>query len=193
MDRSEVDTYMDIARNLGVKEADILWYGKCNYFPSRKKYDVVIHDGFNKRGSANWKIKSYPYYNEVANILVKKGYSVCSIGSKAEYIRDTKDRTGMDLLNSLGVIKSSKVFLGNDSGLYHCANALEVNNVVIFTATSIEKNYDERFHKYSKLVYREDLKCRPCQGENRWAKDCKIWDCRQIDANRIVEEVEKLL
>lgn len=189
MDRSEVDTYMDIARDLGVSESDIIWHGNCSYFPSRKKFDIAIHNGFNYKGAADWRIKSYPYYSQVVKLLIEEGYSVCSLGNKNEYIKGTTDKTELGLLESLGIIKSSKLFLGNDSGLYHCANALEVNNVVIFTATSIEKNYDKRFHKYSALIYREDLGCRPCQANRRWAKDCKSWECRNIDPNIIVEIV----
>jgi len=192
MSRSEVDTYMDIARNLGVKEEDLIWHGKCNYNEVRdpkNKYDIVIHNGYNRYGASNWSIKSYPYYREIVKLL--KGFRICSIGIKNEYIKDTDDKTGLDLLTSLGIIKNCKVFLSNDSGLYHAANALEVKNVVIFTATSIDKNYDERFHKYSTLIYRDDLKCRPCQASENWNKNCKNWECRNIDPKIIVNTIRK--
>ena len=193
MVRSEIDTYMDIARDLGVKEKDIIWHGNCNYSPSRAKYDVVIHNGYNPVGSANWKIKSCPYYPQVVELLKGAGFSVCSVGTKNEYIKGTDDKTGLDLLSTGGVLKNCKAFLGNDSGLYHYANALKVPNVVIFTATSIEKNYDKRFHKYSTIICREDLNCRPCQAGRRWNKDCKTWDCREIDPEAIYEAVKRLL
>lgn len=189
---SEVDTYMDIARDLGVAEKDLIWHGNCDYIESKFKYDVVIHDGFNPHGSANWKIKSYPHYSMVADALVKRGYSVCSVGQSHEHVRGTEDRTNLTLLSTLGVIKNCKVFLGNDSGLYHCANALEVKNVVIFTATSIEKNYDSRFHKFSTIIGRDDLKCRPCQDGRRW-KNCGTWECRQMDPELVFSTVLKEL
>ena len=193
MIRSEVDIYMDIARDLGVKEEDIIWHGSCNYSPSRDKYDVVVHNGYNPVGSANWQIKSYPHYPQVVELLKDSGLTVCSVGNKSEYIKSTIDRTEMPLLDTLGVIKNSKVFLGNDSGIYHCANALQVPNVVIFTATSIEKNHDKRFHKYSTVIGRDDLKCRPCQAGRRWNKDCKTWDCREIDPEIIYNSVRRLI
>jgi ADP-heptose:LPS heptosyltransferase len=179
MDRSEVDTYMDIARDLGVREEDILWHGGCNYLESRDNYDIVIHNGYKKEDDL-WKIKEYPHHETVAKMLIDKGLSICSIGSKNEYVEGTVNKTELTLLSSLGVIKNCKVFLSNDSGLYHCANALSVPNVVIFTATSIEKNYDSRFHRYATIVGRDDLECRPCQKGRRWTKDCKTWDCQQV-------------
>ena len=190
--RSEVDTYMDIARDLGVKEEDIIWEGDCNYMAVESVYDVVIHNGYNAVSPANWQIKSYPYYEDVAFILEDYGLNVCSIGSRKEYVRNTKDNTGFPLLSSLGVIKNSKVFLGNDSGLYHCANALGVRNVVIFTASSITKNYDKRFHKYSTIVGRNDLGCRTdCQARRGWSKDCKSWDCREIPPSIIADAIKE--
>lgn len=192
--RSEVDTYMDIARQLGVKEENIIWYGECNYKRTDEKYDIVIHDGYNKTGAANWRIKSYPYYEMVVKLLVKDGFSVCSVGAGNEYIKGTTNKTGLDLLSSLGLIKNSKLFLGNDSGLYHCANALGIKNVVIFTATSIIKNYDQRFHKYSTIVGRDDLKCRlSCQNNRRWNNVCKDWKCREIKPEIIVDRIKGII
>ncbi|KKL96779.1 hypothetical protein LCGC14_1841090 [marine sediment metagenome] len=185
MDRSEVDTYMDIVKDAG---EGILWNGECNSLESKNNYDVVIHNGYKKQ-DASWKIKEYPHYEAVAKMLVDKGLNVCSVGSKEEYVEGTVNKTGLTLLSSLGVIKSCKVFLSNDSGLYHCANALEVPNVVIFTATSIKKNYDKRFHRYTTIIGRDDLECRPCQKGRRWLKDCKTWDCQQVDPQVVYEAV----
>lgn len=189
---SEVDTYMNIARDLGAKEEDLLWHGNCNYNKINKQYDIVISDGYNHKGSANWQIKSYPYYEEVVRLL-SKDYNICSIGSKQEYIKGTKDETGLPLLDSLGVIKNSKLFISNDTGSYHCASALEVPNIVIFTATSTVKNYDKRFHKYSTIIGRDDLKCRPCQATKLWNKTCKDWQCREIDPQVICMKVMEML
>ena len=189
--RSEVDCYMQIARDLGVKEDDLIWHGNCNYNKTNEKYDIVINDGYKKDRSFDWSAKSYPYYEEVVNLL-KEDFSICSVGSKDEYIKNTIDKTGLKLLDTLGLIKNSKLFLNNDSGLYHCANALEVKNIVIFTLTSIIKNNDQRFHKYSTIIGRDDLNCRPCQGTNRRG-NCKNRKCRDIDpkivVNKIMEEL----
>lgn len=191
MDRSEVDTYMDIARDLGVKEKDLIWHGECNYNKLRKskdQYDIVIHNGFNHFGAANWEVKSYSYYKEVVKLLSK--FKICSVGAKGEYINGTIDKTELDLLTTGGIIKNCKLFLSNDSGLYHYANTLKVKNVVIFTATSVKKNFDSRFHKYSTIVGRNDLECRPCQGNRGW-KNCKTWECRNIEPEIIVNVIKE--
>lgn len=189
LDVSEVDTYMNIARDLGASKKDLIWYGNCMYNNVDREYDIAISDGYNPQGSANWKIKSYPYYEEVVKLLNNNRYKACSIGSSQEYINGTIDETGLPLLDSLGVIKNSRLLLSNDSGMYHCANALEVPNVVIFTATSIEKNYDKRFHKYSIIIGRDDLTCRPCQAGQGW-KRCETWDCREIAPQVVVDVIK---
>jgi len=190
MDRSEIETYMDIARDLGAQEKDLIWYGECSYNELRKaknQYDIVIHDGYNRHGAANWSIKSYPYYEEVVKLLDE--FKTCSVGAKNEYIEGTDDKTGLDLLTTGGIIKNCKVFLSNDSGLYHYANVLGIKNIVIFTATSIKKNFDSRFHKYSTIVGRDGLECRPCQDGHGW-KNCKTWECRNIDPKLIADIIK---
>ena len=192
MKRSEVDTYMDIARGLGVKESNIEWCGECNYNKRKEYFDVVISDGYNKKGSAMWKIKSYPYYKEVVALLKKDGYSVASIGDLTEYVQGSVNMTRMSFLDSGGIIKNSRLLLSNDSGMYHYSNTLSTKSIVIFSATSIEKNYDKRFHKHSDLLYRSDLKCRPCQKNHGWKK-CKTWECREIDPQLVVNTIKEKL
>lgn len=186
--RSEVDVYMDAARDLGAKEEDLIWIGECRYNNVDTAYDVVIHNGYNKKGSSHWKVKSYPYYHKVAKLLTDSGLSVCSIGSKDEYVKNTDDQTGLKLFDSLGIIKNAGVFLSNDTGTYHCANALGTRNFVIFTHTSTVKNYDPRFHIHSEIIRRDDLDCIGCQNTKRWHK-CKKWICRDIDPEFIAEKV----
>lgn len=187
MARSEVDTYMDIARELGAEH--LLWWGGCSYTEGMEEFDVVIADGYNRFGSAGWEIKHYPYYDKVIELLNKEGLSVCSIGAPNEYIKGTVNKTNLPLLESGGLIKSAKVLISNDSGMYHYANALEAKNIVIFTATSISKNYDSRFHKYSTVVVRGDLDCSPCQAGRGW-KRCKDWKCRDIAPEVILEKLK---
>lgn len=194
MEKSEVDTYMNIARDLGAAEQDLIWAGNCRYNRVDRKYDIVISNGYNPSHNGYWKIKSYPYYTDVARLLGKK-YRVCSIGTRQEYVKGTFNETGLSLLDSLGIIKNSRLLISNDSGMYHCANALEVPNIVIFTATSVLKNYDKRFHRYATVIGRDDLACRPCQrkgGGCGWEK-CKTWECRNIKPEVIVKKTEELL
>lgn len=193
MTRSEVDTYMEIARDLGAREEDLLWYGKCLYDRVEEKFDVVISDGYNRFGAANWIIKSYPYYERLVELLKEEGLSVCSIGSPEEHIKGTVNKTKLPLLKSGGMMKNAKLVISNDSGMAHYANGLGVKHITIFTAMSIDKNYDKKFHKYSELIYREDLDCRPCQDRQRWRRDCKDWKCRDIAPEIIMEKVREII
>jgi len=194
-DRSEVDTYMQIARNLGAKEKDLIWHAECNYNRLRKAknhYDIAIHGGYNKHGtvSDNWHLKSYPYYERVVDLLPE--FKICSVGSKDEFIEGTHNKTGLDLLTTLGIIKNSKLLISNDSGLYHCANALSIPNIVIFTYTSTIKNYDKRFHKYSKILQNDKLDCLSCQNTPRF-KTCKTRECRNIDPSIVSNTAKEML
>jgi ADP-heptose:LPS heptosyltransferase len=190
MNRSEVDVYMDIARDMGIPEDQFIWTGSCRYNSNMPTFDFVISNGYNRKSGKLWTIKEYPYWAEVAKILIDKGYSVCSIGGPTEYVPGTVNKTGLCLLDSLGLIKNSKHgLLSNDSGMYHCGASMEVPVYVIFTATSIAKNFDKRFHRSVKIIGRTDLECRPCQAGRRWTKDCKTWDCREIEPVGVVREI----
>jgi ADP-heptose:LPS heptosyltransferase len=187
---SEVENYLMAARDLGVSVEDFIWEGECLFEPTDKSYDVVIINGYNFKGPSKWVVKSYPYYSEVANILKGAGFSVCSIGKSEEYVENTIDETGRNLLSSFGLIKNSGLLLCNDTGLYHAANLLGTNNVVVFTVSLCLKAYDKRFHKNAHPISRH-LPCSPCYGTQRWLKDCKNWRCREIDpqlvANKVIE------
>ena len=189
-DESEIDTYMYIARDLGVAEEEILWDGECLSNPRQEQYDLVIHDGYNRKGALIWELKSFPYYKEVVEKL--PDLKICSVGSVGEHIPGTDDKTGLPLLDTLGIIKNSKLFLSNDSGLYHCANALGVGNIVIFNFTSTIKNYDRRFHKSATIIARGDLDCRPCQNTPRF-KTCTTYECREIKPSVVVTAIRRKL
>lgn len=185
--RSEVDTYMDIARQLLIKP---IWHGPIFGKPMSKEYDVILNNGYNPVGSANWKIKSYPYFDEIASELTKKDLVVAELGITKHPIPTTINKTNLSLRDSLSELAKANLFIGTDSGLYHCANALNIDNLVIFTATTTTKNYDPRFHKKAKIISKA-LPCQPCQDERRWNKDCDSWLCREIDPDYIIEEALK--
>ncbi len=193
MEVSEVDTYMNIARDLGVEEKDLIW--EAEYAPKHNlgAYDIILSNGYNRYGSARWEIKSYPHYKELVKLLDAEGFTIASIGSADEYIPGTEDKTGVSLYESLCLLHSAKCLVSNDTGMYHFANLVRTPNIPIFTATSVAKNYDKRFHKYADLVYRDDLPCRPCQSNRRWAKDCTNWECRDINPLVIVKKIKEML
>lgn len=173
--------------------------GALDYVKSAKNVpDILIHNGYNKATNdlnELWIAKSYSQWGKVARILKNKGLTVGSIGSKDEYVRGTVNLTDTSIYKTMSLLKGCKVFLSNDTGTYHLANALKVPNIVVFTFTCNCKNYDKRFHKYSTLIRRTDLECSPCQvvpdGGRKWIENrekCK-WVCREIDPRVVVESV----
>ena len=189
MDESEVNVYMNVARELGAKEGDLLWEVDLDIEPAPEHFDVILANGYNKFGSANWKIKSYPYYSELASIFKDLGLTVASVGAPLEYITGTVNMTGLSLIKSAQLIKAATCIISNDTGVYHLANAVNTLNFPIFTATSVTKNYDERFHKKAVIIKRTDLDCMPCQDKRLWNTSCKGWFCREVAPEDIVKQV----
>jgi len=171
--------------------------GFCGYEEASESFDVLICDGYNKRYNKNdWEVKSYPYYWQVASHLSDYGYSVASIGVKGEWIKHTIDRTNIGLKETIGLIKNCKLLISNDTGFYHAANVLGVKNIVIFTMTDTDKNYDKDFHKHSKVI-KQGLSCQPCQlnGRKYWVDNYLNcwWACREIIPDIILNEALKCL
>jgi hypothetical protein len=85
---------------------------------------------------------------------------------------------------SLDLLARADLAVGVDCGLAHCAAALGVPTVVLFTATSEAKN--RPWGPRVRLLARRDLGCRPCQGAARWAS-CVDWRCRELSVERVAE------
>ena len=155
--------------------------------------DIIICDGFK---NDKWAVKSYPYWDKVAEAF--PDLKVASVGLKNQYVKSTIDKTDIGFSETLSLIKSCKVFIGNDSGLYHAAAAMRKNGVVVFTATAVEKNHDNNFHSTITPIVNSEVDCRPCHNRYpgaHWIKvgsKCK-WKCREIDPTVIIEECKKWL
>ncbi len=178
-------------------------YNVFDWIEPENSPDIVLHNGYSKisvNARRTWEVKSYPHYHELVRKLQSAGYSVGSIGSKEEYVSDTKDLTGLSFEKSLAFIKGCKLFISNDTGTYHLANLLAKKNIVLFTASDNVKNYDKYFHRFSTIIQRDDLPCQPCHLKkefNYWNKKgvrekCG-WECRQISPDIIVEKVGELI
>lgn len=161
--------------------------------------DVLLHNGYSKVDSKArrlWEAKSYPYYVELAVELAAMNFTVGSIGSPEEHVEGTTDCTGVSLTETVAYVKSAQLVIANDTGSYHLANALSIPNIALFTFTDAAKNYDERFHRHSTVLRREDLDCSPCQqrGRRLWLanKDKCKWACREVPVKRVMEEVKRI-
>jgi len=159
-------------------------------FPkSRKRYDVIICNG--GLNSFEWLRKRYQRYHLVIKQLQDAGYSVGCVGLPNEYVYPADNLTGNGLIESAKLISSCKLFISNDTGLYHFANLIGKPNIVIFTATNVGKNYNEHFHRCATVV-ESPCECAPCQKEGygtheRW-HDCQDYICGQFNHKVIVDE-----
>jgi len=194
--RSEVDINLDTCRDLGIEEKDFLWTVdfdfKDNNMPS---YDIVVCNGYtvNDNKYPYWRYKQFFYYNELIKKLLKK-YTVASVGIDQSAFQGTKDYLGLSLMDTMKLIQKSKLFINNDSGLYHVANVLKKRNIVFFTFTSKIKNYEPRFHKYSIVMERDDLKCRKdCQQKNLVKKCFFNYECTKIPLNDVINKINQLM
>lgn len=193
MDQSEVEVYLNIARELGCFNSDFDCRDMIGYRPTEEKYDVVIANGYNWKNADVWRAKGYNQYPEVARLLLSKGITVCSVGAKQEYIPETVDKTGMELVDTLGLVANAKVVVSNDSGIYHCACGMGKKAVVLFTFTSVVKNRDSNFHRTA-MVLGRDFKCRvDCHERNRWLACPYGHECQNIPVEDVVWAVEESL
>lgn len=68
--------------------------------------------------------------------------------------------TTPSLLTALGIMAHCTLFVSNDSGLMHCATALQIPTVAIFGYTS--HVHTKPWSQNSIVVRKEDLSCSPC-------------------------------
>jgi len=200
---TEVECNLRSSMDENFSDSDFSEFGNL-FHDINKKLDVpdiLIHNGYsriNKNSEKMWKAKKYPNYKELSRILISLGYSVGSIGDKREFIDGTVNLTGLRFKDTVAVIKRTKLLISNDTSTYHLANVVKIPNIVLFTFTNMDKNYDKRFHIYSHPIQRKDLSCCPCQKWNKygyWLKNknkCK-WECRNIDMKMIVNKCREIL
>ena len=116
-----------------------------------------------------WFVKSYKYYKELVDELVKRNARICTIGFPNEYIKGTDNFTGIGLYNSIGLIANAELVITNDTGFYHIASLLNKKTIVIFTFTSIKKNYDARHNVPVYLIgYNYEIQFTPTKTHNSY-------------------------
>ncbi len=187
-----------------VVEAYLRSIGEKGYRPSlliseerlkklRKTYGedfVVLCPG------ARYKKKKYPFFKELALELEREGFKVVLVGSEGE-CEDfeegkVKNLCGrLSLLDTAGIIKLGKVFVGNDSGLLHVARAVGTKAVQIYGATHPTLGFS-LFPEEGVVVLR-NLPCQPCTLHGRG--DCRYgtYHCLQIPPEEVLREVKALI
>ena len=128
----------------------------------------------------NW---SYENWHELTKLFNKKGYQIALLGGKKEKeefafsLKDTKDIWNLvgkcTIMQSVSVLCKSKLVIGADTGLMHCAGALNVPSLTLFGCTDpIEYlPFGEQSYFISSNEY-----CSPCFGTKR-SLECRSYTC----------------
>jgi heptosyltransferase-2 len=99
-----------------------------------------------------------------------------------------------DLLNACALIKSSDLFVGNDSGLLHIANALGIPSVGIFGPSSPEQ--DVSFMNKNVVIIKHKVPCSPCyvhQPDFNFKCEYRNKCLTNITVDDAVKAIEKLI
>jgi hypothetical protein len=159
---------------------------------SKKKtpaYDVVICNG-SVPDFSTWIRKRYNRYNEVIEALIAAGYTVCSVGCTDEYVYPAVNQTEPNLLETIDIIAKAKLFIGNDTGLWHVANAIGKKNIGIFTCTDPERYYNHWFHAEAVVIV-SDFECAEMfkgrMGVGNYCERCDDWECTFFPPDKITE------
>lgn len=110
----------------------------------------------------------------VANELSLNGYGVVMIGGKNEEaeIALAKEKIDYKVINlagktsiieSIGIVKQSLLVLGADTGMMHCAAALNIPTITLFGGT--DPNVWRPYSNNGKVIV-GDSKCSPCYGSD---------------------------
>ena len=166
----EVVANMGLARELGYRGE--IPKPHVEFSPNRdfSMYEGCV--GFHNGANPKWPFKRWPYFHELA----KKFERVVLVGSlqdKQEGFGDNVyDFQGfLPLTDTAALIRVCKLFVTNDSGMMHLADALGVKTYAIFGPTSQTKNKPPDVIPISK-----GLGCQPCQHTEKWGS-CRTIEC----------------
>ncbi len=148
-----------------------------------RRWKDVLGEGFITLGpGARYKKKKYLYFKELSELLIKEGFKVVLVGGEKDR-EETEDFPGINLcgelslVDVLAVLKLSKVFVGNDSGLLHMARAVKTKCIQIYGGTHPTLGFS-LFEDEGKVFFK-NLECQPCHIHG--AGECKFGDYRCLD------------
>ncbi|MFW9928136.1 MAG: glycosyltransferase family 9 protein, partial [Candidatus Thorarchaeota archaeon] len=151
--------------------------------------------------SGFWKCKSYPHWVELIEIL--KNLYNCSIflvggnddkqwGREIEKQTECYNMIGkLNILETAGLIKQCDLVISTDTSVFHIADALEVDGIVLFGPTLISKNGPLN---NTIIPIRSPLECAPCQDSVLMNTCLDTSLCMNaIDVGMIIATVRKIL
>ena len=152
-----------------------------------------------------WPTKRWPqeHFAQVLSQLSNEPVSFILIGSPAEKqlcqsiidqsnCKHALNTAGTSLLEAAALIKGSNLFIGNDSGTLHIANAVQTDVIAFFGPTDESLGFFP-FRPDDK-VFQIDLDCRPCSKHG--AKSCPLghFKCmKTLYPEPVIIEIKKRL
>ncbi|WP_333784238.1 glycosyltransferase family 9 protein [Thermocrinis sp.] len=185
---SVVDSYLRAIGEKGYRPSIVLSEDRLN------RLKQTYGEGFVAISSgARYKKKRYPYFVKVAEKLRKKGIRVVFVGAQGECdgVEDAENLCGkLSLIDTAGIIKLAKIFVGNDSGLLHIARAVKTKAVQIYGGTHPTLGFS-LFPEEGKVIIK-NLPCQPCTLHGKGECKYKTYECLEIPPEIVVDEILKL-
>lgn len=149
--------------------------------------------------------KNWPYENwlSLAAKFEESGYKVLLLGGKKELqeMEEVCDLSKLpsnimnlvgksSIVESMGVILNSKITIGADTGLMHCAGALGVTALTLFGCTDYREYLAYGKHSY---YIKADCECAPCFGNDQSLK-CNTYECmKKVQVDKVFDYALSLI
>ena len=195
-----VKAYLEILKNLNIIDLD-------KYRPELilldedfkgldfldKKNVVVLGTG------ARYKNKMYPYFSDLARILIDFKYTVVLLGSEEDkkldkniYPSEVIDLRGkLSLRQSLAVIQKATGTISNDSAIAHMSRAVKTPVLMIYGATHPYFGFYPFKDEGDYII--KNIECQPCDLHGK--KSCKYEKqiCLEISPEKIFHKFTDML
>jgi len=161
-----------------------------------KRFKEILGDYVVIAPGARYRKKRYPHFKELSALFFREGIKVVIVGDNADF-EISRDFYGenlcgkLSLIDVLAVIKGARLFIGNDSGLLHCARAVKTKAIQIYGGTHPTLGFS--LYPDEGYVFCKCLECQPCDLHGKG--DCKFntYECLDISPIKIFEKAISIL
>ena len=165
----------------------------CDYYVGDFSYtwprgSLVGFHGGSKEGY--WKSKRWPWFAELAELLIERGYRVASFGTPDEYVSGTENFTGGSLKQMVHQMHNCSYFVSNDSGVMNIANALGIPLIAIFGPTNVATRGPRCS---TSIALNLDKSCAPCECKDPAMFQSEKCECiGEIDPQSVLNAFDQL-
>lgn len=156
----------DVFQNFSAFEDDVKKVGKYVVLDSSfnsPRFDLVVHarnrldNGVNR----NWGLKRW---NDLCSRLSLQGYKMAAIGFSSHCPTGCEDYLGLELDQTIGMMRKSRLVVGESSGPMHLASLCRVPHLVWGdSANNLRRRYEEtwNFHNFEKVYFHDEYLHKP--------------------------------